>query len=86
MKRYALFGSPVAQSLSPLMHNAAFLHAGIEARYDAVEAGDAGTALRVLREQGIRGASVTIPLKVSIAAAMDEISDGARRIGAVNVA
>ncbi|MCK9229866.1 MAG: shikimate dehydrogenase [Syntrophales bacterium] len=84
MKRYALFGAPVAQSLSPLMHNTAFLHTGIEARYDALEVSDAGEAIRIMEKRDIRGAGVTIPLKVSMAAAMDEVSDGARRIGAVN--
>lgn len=84
MKTYALFGSPVAQSLSPIMHNAAFLHCGIEARYHAIEARDTETVLKALEEKNLCGASVTIPLKVSIAAAMDEVSESARRIGAVN--
>lgn len=84
MKTYALFGFPVAQSLSPVMHNAAFRHCGLEARYNAIEARDTGTVLKALEEKNIRGASVTIPLKVSIAAVMDEVSQGARSIGAVN--
>ena len=50
---YCLLGSPVAHSISPQMHNASFLHHGIDARYlafdvkpeqlaDAIKASDNG--------------------------------------------
>ena len=81
---YAVFGDPVGHSLSPVMHNAAFRHAGIDAVYLAFRVSDIGAAVAAVRALGIRGASVTIPHKVSVMEYLDEIEPEARRIGAVN--
>ena len=81
---FALFGNPVGHSLSPLMHNAAYEALHLSARYTAFAVPDAETALRRMRETGIEGASVTIPLKTAIMACLDEIDDHSRAIGAVN--
>lgn len=81
---YAIFGNPVAHSLSPLMHNAAFAEMGIRARYLARQVDGPGDAAREIRESGMKGASITIPFKTSIMGFLDEISEEARRIGAVN--
>ena len=66
------------------MHNAAFRAARVDAVYlpfPAVSAADFATFGRAL---GISGASVTIPLKVSMFDAVDEVYSVARRIGAIN--
>jgi shikimate dehydrogenase len=81
---FALFGNPVGHSLSPLMHNAAYEALRLAARYTALAVPDAETALRKMREMGIEGASVTIPLKTAIMSSLDEIDDHSRAIGAVN--
>ena len=81
---FALFGNPVAQSLSPLMHNAAFAGMGIAVRYRAIRVDDAAEAARLIRELGLRGASVTIPFKESVLPYLDEVDQCAREIGAVN--
>jgi shikimate dehydrogenase len=81
---FALFGNPVAQSLSPLMHNAAYARMGIRAQYRAIRLDDAAEATRMIRELGLRGASVTIPFKESVMAFLDEVEESAREIGAVN--
>ena len=81
---FALFGNPVGHSLSPLMHNAAYEALHLSARYTAFAVPDAETALRRMREMGIEGASVTIPLKTAIMACLDEIDEHSRAIGAVN--
>ena len=81
---FALFGNPVGHSLSPLMHNAAYEALRLAARYTALAVPDAETALRKMREMGIEGASVTIPLKTAIMSFLDEIDDHSRAIGAVN--
>lgn len=81
---FALFGNPVGHSLSPLMHNAAYEALKLSAKYIALEVPDGETALLRMRERGIKGASVTIPLKTSIMACLDEIDDYSRAIGAVN--
>ena len=81
---YAIFGNPLAHSLSPLMHNAAFAETGIRARYILRQVGSPGEAAREIRESGMKGASITIPFKTSIMGFLDEISEDAGRIGAVN--
>jgi shikimate dehydrogenase len=81
---FALFGNPVGHSLSPLMHNAAYEAMNLSAQYIALAVPDGKTALHRMREMGIEGASVTIPLKTAIMAQLDEIDDNSRAIGAVN--
>lgn len=82
-----LIGRPVAHSLSPAMHNAAFAKLGLPHRYDAKETADdqlAATLDRVRRDEDVLGANVTIPHKESALRLLDEVDDEARRIGAVN--
>lgn len=81
---FALFGNPVAQSLSPLMHHAAYRAMGIEARYETFAVDSPGEIVRLIRERDIRGASVTIPFKTAVLAFLDEVAEEARIIGAVN--
>jgi len=81
---YCLFGNPVAQSLSPLMHNAAFARMKIAARFSALKVNDAAEIVRQIREFGIRGASVTTPFKTEVMALLDEAEESAEEIGAVN--
>jgi len=81
---FALFGNPVGHSLSPLMHNAAYEAMNLSAQYIALAVPDGKRALHRMREMGIEGASVTIPLKTAIMAQLDEIDDNSHAIGAVN--
>jgi shikimate dehydrogenase len=81
---FALFGDPVAHSLSPAMHTAAFARMGIAAEFTARRANDASEIVRRIREECIRGASITIPLKETVMALLDEVDPAAREIGAVN--
>lgn len=65
LRRWAVLGHPVAHSLSPALHQAAFAALGIEATYEAVDV-EPGTLARRLEElarQGYEGLSVTSPLK-----------------------
>ena len=81
---FALFGDPVAQSLSPLMHSAAFAKMGLTAAYTAYRVKDAAEVVRQIRGSGIRGASITIPFKETVMAFLDEVDANAATIGAVN--
>jgi shikimate dehydrogenase len=81
---FALFGDPVAQSLSPLMHSTAFVKMGLAATYTAYRVNDAADVVRQMRESGIRGASITIPFKETVMALLDEVDAKAAAIGAVN--
>jgi shikimate dehydrogenase len=80
----ALIGSPVAHSLSPVIHQAAFEAAGAEWTYVAFDVADGAAAVGAMRTLGIRGLSVTMPHKASVAAAVDRLDPTAVALGAVN--
>ena len=79
-----IFGNPVAHSLSPQMHNAAFKHLGLNMAFLAFEVREAADAAAAIRTLGLRGASITIPHKETIVAHLDEIDEVGWAIGAVN--
>jgi shikimate dehydrogenase len=83
-----VIGSPVAHSLSPLLHNSAFAALGLAETWRSfafeVPPGQAASALDSMRRAGITGLSVTMPHKADVAALVDECSDVARRLTAVN--
>jgi shikimate dehydrogenase len=81
---YGVVGNPIVHSLSPAMHNAAFLASGRNAVYVAFEARDLEGCIRGIRALGIRGVSVTIPHKSAVIPFLDEVDCLAKRIGAVN--
>jgi shikimate dehydrogenase len=86
VKYAALIGNPVEHSLSPHMHNAALRALGIEATYELwhTELEDLPERVVRLREPQMLGANVTVPHKQAVISLVDEITDTARRIGAVN--
>ncbi len=76
LNNVALLGHPVAQSLSPLMQNAAFAALGLDDwHYTAFDVADAVAAVGALETLGFAGANVTIPHKQTVVAACDE-ADG----------
>ncbi|MEQ1793635.1 MAG: shikimate dehydrogenase [Nitrospira sp.] len=80
-----LLGNPVEHSLSPAIHNAAFQKLGLNLVYLAFRVEAIGAAIAGLRALGgFRGASVTIPHKVSAIPFLDEVEPTARHIGAIN--
>ncbi|MGD0320766.1 MAG: shikimate dehydrogenase [Acidimicrobiales bacterium] len=81
-----VIGDPVEHSLSPLIHNAAFDAMGLDWVSVAfrVVAGGVPEAFSGMRALGIAGLSVTTPHKDAAAASVDELSELARRLGAVN--
>jgi shikimate dehydrogenase len=81
---FAVIGNPVAHSLSPAMHNAAFAHAGYNGAYHAFRVTDVGAAVAGMRAFGFRGMSVTLPHKVTILRHLDRLDPMAEKIGAVN--
>lgn len=82
----ALIGSPVAHSLSPAIHRAAFEATGVDWSYVAfdVEAGRADAALDAVRTLGIAGLSVTTPHKEQVAAGVDRLAEAATVLRSVN--
>jgi shikimate dehydrogenase len=80
-----VIGNPVEHSLSPDIHNAAFQALGINCVYLAWKVEAIGDAIQGLRALGnFRGASVTIPHKVSAIPFLDHVEKMASRIGAIN--
>ena len=81
---FAVLGDPVSHSLSPVMHNQGLSDIGYNGVYLAFRVQDIGKAVSGIRALGIKGASITIPHKVSIIPFLDELDDTAEKIGAVN--
>lgn len=82
----AVIGSPIAHSLSPRIHNAAFAALDLDWVYVAwdVDAGRAGAAVDAMRALRLGGLSVTMPAKQAVAAAVDRRSPDVERLGAAN--
>ena len=83
---YGVAGFPVAQSLSPAMHEAAFRHLGIEAAYLPFEVPpeDLPVFLAAARLAGVAGLNLTLPHKEAAVPLLDRLDEDAARIGAVN--
>jgi shikimate dehydrogenase len=81
-----VLGYPVRHSLSPVMHNAAFRHLGLNWVYLAFEVPPESLpdALRGMRALGIRGLNLTIPHKEAAVGLVDALTPAAQAIGAVN--
>lgn len=84
----ALLGYPVAHSLSPAMHNAAFAAAGLDYCYLALEVRpvEIQAALEGLRALNFAGINVTVPHKEAVLPLLDELTEEAQAIRAVNTA
>ena len=82
----ALLGSPVAHSISPLMHNEAFQLLDLDYTSLCFEVNEETLPAAVdgLKACGIRGFNLTMPNKNKIVELLDELSPAARLIGAVN--
>jgi shikimate dehydrogenase len=82
----ALIGSPVAHSLSPAIHQAAFDAAGLGWTYVVfdVAPGDAAAAVEAMRVLGLVGMSVTMPHKQAVADAVDRLDPAAEALQSVN--
>jgi len=81
-----VIGAPVRHSLSPTLLNAAFVEAGLDWHFMALEVaeGQSGEALDAVRALGLAGLSVTMPHKAAVAAAVDHRTEQAEVLDAVN--
>jgi shikimate dehydrogenase len=84
--KFAVFGHPVAHSLSPRIHAAFGRQARIALDYTAIDAPPEGfaAALAAFHDAGGLGANVTLPHKENALALCEAVSERARRAGAVN--
>ncbi|CAO1630194.1 unnamed protein product [Parajaminaea phylloscopi] len=84
-KKFALFGKPIAHSLSPCLHNTAHQTLGLPGHYERFETDVISEEVKsYIRSADFGGASVTIPLKLEIMPLLDELTAEAKIIGAVN--
>lgn len=85
-RRAAVLGSPIAHSLSPVLHRAAYAALGLDSwSYDRFEVDEAGLPAFVTGLDATwAGLSLTMPLKRAIIPLLDEISDTAASVEAVN--
>lgn len=84
-RRCAVLGSPIAHSLSPVLHRAAYASLGLPWTYDALECGEKGLAgLLAGRGPEWRGWSLTMPLKRAVLPLLDEAEEIVGQVGAAN--
>ncbi len=85
-RRAAVLGHPIAHSLSPRLHRAAYAALGLEGwRYDAVDVTEEalGAFLAGLTDEWA-GLSLTMPLKQTVLPLLDHVEPLAAVVGAVN--
>jgi shikimate dehydrogenase len=82
----AVLGTPISQSLSPVIHEAAFRVAGRIGRYAAIECSEVEfpETVRNVMSRGALGVSVTMPCKEVAARTCDSLDVNADHLGAVN--
>ena len=87
--RMGLVGRGIQLSRTPAMHEAEAAAQGLTCRYDLfdTDAGTQGTLAEILDQAeagGYAGLNITYPYKQDVIAHLHDLSDAARRIGAVN--
>lgn len=85
-QRFAVFGNPIKQSRSPLIHRAFAAQCDMQLEYRAVrvEPDDLERAVAAFFEGGGCGLNVTVPFKERAAALAAELTPRAGRAGAAN--
>src|SRR5574340_1167868 len=85
-KTYAVIGDPIDHSLSPAIHNAAFLFLRLDCTYIAyrIPKGELEYGVESLKKIGIAGFNVTIPHKMDMMKLLNEADEECRLVGATN--
>ncbi len=86
IKKAYVLAYPAGHSLSPVMHNAAFKYLALNAHYEAIEVPPHKLAKTIenLRSEDVYGANVTIPHKLAVIPLLDNLTEEAKNVGAVN--
>jgi shikimate dehydrogenase len=87
VRRYAVFGHPIAHSLSPRLHALFAEQTGIALEYTAIDAApdEFNDAIRAFFARGGRGVNVTLPHKAAAFALAAVHTPTAQRLGVANV-
>jgi shikimate dehydrogenase len=84
-RRCAVLGSPIAHSLSPLLHRAAYVELGLDWEYGAHDVTEATLVDFVDGlDESWRGLSLTMPLKRAVVPLLDQMSERAEQARAAN--
>lgn len=85
IRHLAVLGHPIAHSLSPVLHEAAYSQLGLPWRYDRadVASGELRAFLQGLDDSWL-GLSLTMPLKREIVPLLAGLTDVAQELGVVN--
>lgn len=79
-----LFGDPISHSLAPLLHANLFRGVGVPWTFSLLETSDTSRFALALKQPGIIGCAVTMPHKVALFSAVDEVTEEASMVGAIN--
>lgn len=86
MDKYGIIGNPLGHSFSKGFFTEKFAREGTDAQYINFQIPDINRFPEILKENPeLRGLNVTLPYKSDIIPFLDELSEEARKIGAVNV-
>jgi shikimate dehydrogenase len=85
-KIIGIFGDPIEHTLSPIMHNAAFKHLKLNYCYVPfnVKREQLKEAVQAIKALNLIGVNITVPHKEAVIKYLDELSEEARYIEAVN--
>jgi len=85
-KTFAVIGDPIDHSLSPNIHNAAFMELNLDCSYIAyrIPKGELKEGIEALKKIKIYGFNVTIPHKIEMMKYVDKTDEYCSLIGAVN--
>jgi len=83
-RKFYVFGNPIAESMSPTLHNTAFATLGLPHSYELHETDSVDPLVEVLQNPSFGGASITAPYKRDIMPYLMHVSRQAKIIGAVN--
>ena len=85
-KLFGIIGSPIAHSLSPVLHNYWFNKYNIEADYSLlnIEEKDIGNILKKIRDKELNGVNITLPYKQKIIPFVDQLVNDAKSTNSVN--
>ncbi|SMC09358.1 shikimate dehydrogenase [Nitratiruptor tergarcus] len=84
MKLYAIFGNPVAHSISPTIHNYAFMHLRFPGCYTKILVQDGSKLKEKFLELQLQGVNITVPHKEWAYKLADEVFGIAKEVEAVN--
>ena len=88
IRRFVLIGHPVAHSLSPVIHRAAYRDLGLPHDYELADCPDEAAVVKIvdaLRSGEIAGANVTTPWKRLALKLADMVAPSVQRVGVANV-